>query len=378
MSETILDHGYIPEEHAPDPVIGHGDPTPPGKVAIWMFLASEVMFFIAILGTYIILRSGAPLLFSRHAHMLDKVLAAINTVVLIGSSLTVALAVDAAQKGNRKRVITCLAITFGCAAGFMFIKYLEYTSKFDHFTMTVRADSPVVVTHEKGLPLYAVVLDEAGKPFAAQAGGGWKAGAIDLKDRGDGTYEGVLPGAATVQTIQVFKKTASEPGEGDEKVTEVRFNAGVPQVAADEKPKIQWKPLIHVIDGHMHEHDGKMEVTGYRMAAQEGRPLDLHLISAQDVKAGSKQEKPETWTLSSAQVTNRLNYGPSRNNFFACYFALTGVHGVHVIGGMIPMAFLLIQAWRGRLFPGHTEYVGLYWHFVDMVWIFLFPLLYLI
>ena len=63
MSESILDHGYVPEEHAPDPVISHGDPTPPGKVGIWLFLASEIMFFIGILGTYIVIRSGWPHLF---------------------------------------------------------------------------------------------------------------------------------------------------------------------------------------------------------------------------------------------------------------------------------------------------------------------------
>src|SRR5688500_15027590 len=101
VSESILDHGYIAEEHAPDPVTSHGDPTPPGKVAIWLFLASEIMFFIAILATYIIFRSGSPKLFSEHAMILDKVLAGTNTLVLIGSSLTMALAVDAAQKGNR-------------------------------------------------------------------------------------------------------------------------------------------------------------------------------------------------------------------------------------------------------------------------------------
>ena len=72
MSETILDHGYVPEEHAPDPVISHGDPTPPGKVGVWLFLASEIMFFIGILGTYIILRSGAPEMFAAHAHVLSK------------------------------------------------------------------------------------------------------------------------------------------------------------------------------------------------------------------------------------------------------------------------------------------------------------------
>src|SRR5438105_12807631 len=126
MSESILDHGYIPEEHAPDPVISHGDPTPPGKVAIWLFLASEIMFFIAILGTYIILRSGSPSLFAKHAEVLSKPLAGVNTVVLIFSSLTMALAVDASQKGDRRRTILCLGLTLACAAGFMCIKAKEY------------------------------------------------------------------------------------------------------------------------------------------------------------------------------------------------------------------------------------------------------------
>src|ERR687896_1895438 len=100
---TALDHGYVAEEHAPDPVIGHGDPTQPGKIGIWLFLASEIMFFIGILGSYIILRSGAPELFASHAAVLSKIAAGINTVVLIFSSFTMALAVDAAQKGNARR-----------------------------------------------------------------------------------------------------------------------------------------------------------------------------------------------------------------------------------------------------------------------------------
>ena len=102
---TALEHGYVPEEHAPDPVIGHGDPTMPGKIGIWLFLASEIMFFVGILGTYIIYRSGAPQLFAKHGEALSKTLAGINTLVLIFSSLTMALAVDAAQKGDRKRLL---------------------------------------------------------------------------------------------------------------------------------------------------------------------------------------------------------------------------------------------------------------------------------
>ena len=57
---------------------------------------------------------------------------------------------------------------------------------------------------------------------------------------------------------------------------------------------------------------------------------------------------------------------------------MTGIHGLHVIGGIIPIGILLIQAMRGKIKAPATEYVGLYWHFVDLVWIFLFPLLYLI
>ena len=60
------------------------------------------------------------------------------------------------------------------------------------------------------------------------------------------------------------------------------------------------------------------------------------------------------------------------------YFTLTGIHGVHVVGGMVPIFILMVHAIRGKLYPAHTEYIGLYWHFVDLVWIFLFPLLYLL
>src|SRR5439155_11103019 len=137
--ETVLDHGYIPEEHAPDPVIGHGDPTPPGKVAIWMFLASEIMFFIAILGTYITLRSGSPELFKKFSLVLNKPLGGLNTLVLILSSLTMALAVDASQKQNRKRTIFCLLLTFLCASAFMVIKLrFEYYDKWNHHTVVYR------------------------------------------------------------------------------------------------------------------------------------------------------------------------------------------------------------------------------------------------
>ena len=74
---------------------------------------------------------------------------------------------------------------------------------------------------------------------------------------------------------------------------------------------------------------------------------------------------------------------PSTNNFFAIYFTMTGLHGLHVLGGMIVFAYFLTfgsKMWKTEpaRFTNRIEVVGLYWHFVDLVWIFLFPTLYLL
>ena len=73
---------------------------------------------------------------------------------------------------------------------------------------------------------------------------------------------------------------------------------------------------------------------------------------------------------------------PSTNNFMAIYFTLTGLHGLHVIGGMVVFAYFLFRGHKmwfteRERYTNRIEVVGLYWHFVDLVWIFLFPSLYL-
>ena len=74
---------------------------------------------------------------------------------------------------------------------------------------------------------------------------------------------------------------------------------------------------------------------------------------------------------------------PSSDNFYATYFTMTGLHGLHVLGGMVVFAYLLgpgSKMWKTKpeQFTNRIEVVGLYWHFVDLVWIFLFPTLYLL
>jgi heme/copper-type cytochrome/quinol oxidase subunit 3 len=75
--------------------------------------------------------------------------------------------------------------------------------------------------------------------------------------------------------------------------------------------------------------------------------------------------------------------GPWHSTFFAIYFTLTGLHGLHIIGGIVVMLYLAgpgAGLWKRspEQYANRVEYTGLYWHFVDLVWIFLFPVLYLL
>jgi cytochrome c oxidase subunit 3 len=377
---TALDHGYIAEEHAPDPVMSHGDPTMPGKIGIWLFLSSEIMFFVGILGTYIIYRSGAPKLFELHGETLSKPLAAINTVVLIFSSLTMALAVDAAQKGNSKRVRLGLLVTLLCAATFLGIKAKEYYDKGIHHTIIATADAPVTVKAEPGQKLYAAVTSSTGQVFSPisknfEPGSGMSSAkrreryAIALTEVANqpGSYTANVPAAAAGPTkLTVYALAGAAPTPKDK---------SVPSATSD------YAGGVFVFDGHCHDADeGKAyEFEGWRAPYPKDTGVDVHLISEKEVRSlpgATKIEKDGR--IEKARINSDTNYGPWKNNFFASYFTLTGVHGLHVMAGMIPLTILLIQSLRGRLFPHHTEYVGLYWHFVDLVWIFLFPLLYLI
>ena len=73
-----------------------------------------------------------------------------------------------------------------------------------------------------------------------------------------------------------------------------------------------------------------------------------------------------------------VRYG---NLWASCYFAMTGFHAIHVLGGLVVFVIILVMAWRGNLQPHHgsmLELTGLYWHFVDLVWMFVVPFAYLL
>jgi heme/copper-type cytochrome/quinol oxidase subunit 3 len=134
--------GHAGDEHGKDAGHGHGHSPwiqhhyddaqhqfDSGKLGIWLFLAQEVLFFSALFVAYILYRHHHPEIYGYAHKYLDVKFGAINTAVLIFSSLTAAWAVRAAQKRQKNLLVACLAATLLCALGFLAIKYIEYTHK---------------------------------------------------------------------------------------------------------------------------------------------------------------------------------------------------------------------------------------------------------
>jgi cytochrome c oxidase subunit 3 len=193
------------------------------SLGMWVFLVTEVLFFGGMFMTYTLNRSTYPEVFGEASRSINLTLGAVNTVVLIGSSLTMAMSVWAAQVGKKQLVTFFLIATLVLGSVFLGIKGVEYHEKF-------------VEHHVPGLNF---------------------------------NFE---PGA-------------------------------------------------------------------------------------------------DAATNAHAQL------------FFSLYFAMTGLHALHMIIGAGLLIWLIKESFKGRFTPEWStpvDLVGLYWHFVDIVWIFLFPLLYLI
>jgi cytochrome c oxidase subunit 3 len=139
----------------------------------------------------------------------------------------------------------------------------------------------------------------------------------------------------------------------------------------------------------------------YEIALADGRIADGHLVEQSadhvvisgrfvtdrkelyDLKARHGSHPHEEIKLERAQIKKMENYGPWHNTYTAIYFTLTGLHALHVIGGAIVIGFLWgpgSKLWKTdpERFTNRIEISGLFWHFVDLVWIFLFPVLYLL
>ncbi|WP_394847565.1 cytochrome c oxidase subunit 3 family protein [Pendulispora brunnea] len=122
------------EHHGPAWLAHHFD-TPAqqfdaAKLGMWAFLAQELLFFSGVFVAYGIFRSWYPEAFSSASHQLDRVMGAANTIVLLFSSWTAAMAVRSSQLGKKQQTTTLLLITIACAFIFLIVKYFEYQHKF--------------------------------------------------------------------------------------------------------------------------------------------------------------------------------------------------------------------------------------------------------
>jgi len=198
------------------------------KQGMWLFLITEILLFSGMFVAYTVYRVWHPEVFAHVSELLDWRLGLLNTIVLLTSSLTVALSIHFAQQDKQRQMLICLVLTILCAGIFMLVKYIEYTGKFEH---------------------------------------------------------GIFPGAG-------------------------------------------YAP---------HGVGGGHDYADYDVA-----------------------------------------YAPQ---FFSIYFVMTGIHGFHVLVGMGIFTWLITRVVRGHFSSAYytpVELTGLFWHLVDIIWIFLFPLLYLI
>jgi cytochrome c oxidase subunit 3 len=298
-------------------------PLPNGKLAMWMFLVTEIMFFTALIGTYLIIRNSIPNHAvirwpSPHDVHLAEWAGAVNTFVLILSSLTVVLAHFAAGKGNFQQATMYIGATLALGILFLGIKAWEYNAKFSHDILPGRIGELLPGMgqirerqfHEVGMQ-YVDRVREQLKEVVAKA---------DKDGRGDAEE--------IKQCAALLKKMEGTP---------IKDGYTPPLSPAQVGGEV--KDILHEI----HERQDKGE-----------NVPDLHLSPA-------------------------IPYG---NMWASCYFAMTGFHALHVFGGIVVFAIILLMGLLGKLGgPRHVamlEYTGLYWHFVDIVWIFLFPLLYLV
>ena len=219
-------------------------------LGMWLFLVTEVLFFGGMFLTYTINRHSYFTAFGVGSNTLDITLGTTNTIVLIMSSLTMAMAVWSAQVGKKKLVPLFLILTLSLGSVFLGVKFVEYKQKFDHHLIPGRS-----------FDVWYVVDNNSG---------------------------------ATEKEKEDLRKERNE----------------------------------------------------------------LHNA-----------------TLADPDIQSHCQL------YFSLYFAMTGLHALHMIVGAGLLIWLLKASLRGAFTPQYNtpvEIVGLYWHFVDIVWIYLFPLLYLI
>lgn len=313
------------------------------KLGIWLFLASEVMLFGGLFSAYIFLRLGAPD-GTWPDHILWYLPGLINTAILILSSVTVVLSWLYVKLGDFKMFRVCMITTLACALAFMGIKAFEYNGKFHHFGAFMKDTSNPMGYSEQitGHLLESVGTAEDGGYFLIMADSAKKQPSSWISARA--LKEEPIEGAKGLQASkESFLKDKDDP-----------------------KYK-QTRPSF--------SHLGIVD-TG------KNKPVKT-LEDKIKAALGEDSDERGVFKVMKDQVFRTSMFTPGYNSYFAIYFTMTGLHALHVVGGALVLAYFCFPGSKmfftdRKHFANRIEVGGLFWHFVDLVWIFLFPIMYLL
>jgi cytochrome c oxidase subunit 3 len=413
-AESILAHD---DKHVPghDHGAGHiklqyhaGLPLTNPKLIVWLFLSTEIMFFAALIGVYIVIRFGALVWPMPHDVHLSEPIGAFNTFVLICSSVTIVLSFEAAKanKAGLAKIWMILTFILGCV--FLGIKAYEYKAKFAHNIYPAYGHSPI---YEKPDYTYAQAIRFRLDAIRADATTGPKLldlSAVSVSERLPSIPQQLTPEQYTLinQVLPIvtaeLKKYEASSKEAKAQATELSTNL----TAQNLKPadiellsKTIWPNVVKEIDVKKSQTTfSKEDLEQFahleRVISIVNTPLDPAHADAQSPELmwdaaelimpappphGSEEAKKGEHKTGLNDHFSWLKLPvliPGGNMWASTYFLLTGFHAIHVIVGLIIFAILLPKTLDRRK-AGFIENTGLYWHFVDLVWIFLFPLLYL-
>jgi cytochrome c oxidase subunit 3 len=335
------DHGHTAIKLQYQP----GLPIPLGKTIVWLFLSTEIMFFAGLIGTYVVLRFGAPTWPATHEVHLSEPIGAFNTFVLICSSVTVVLALENARANKAKAAKLFTGITFVLGCVFLGVKLYEYSAKFSHGLYPWNPHSQI---YEKPNVEYVSAVRERLKTLV-------KLNSDQASDIAAGLTEDQKTKAAELDkeswSEEVYKGYAAIlPALADAKFRVAKSN----ELSRD----------LNLEDPNLVDAAGIMEVSDKIYP-----PPDEESASASSGKEPESYNEQFPWLKLPFVV-------PGGNMWASTYFLLTGFHALHVLVGLIVFVILMTLELNTRR-AGMLENTGLYWHFVDLVWIFLFPLLYL-
>ena len=399
------------------------------KLGIWLFLASEVMLFGALFSSYVLLRVGAaPGTWSMG--LMDVVVGAGNTMVLIASSMFVVLAWAQLKQGNLAGYKKWKWATVGCAVLFLIVKWsYEWPTKFKHYDVwfkdpavlhakvdegyheiaeehkgeltkgkdTTSGLAKVYVEKEIYVERYFKTYSE-GKDSSNEAfNAAWDSGSLALSGHINGYQEAQInidvsgwkadAGVSEADAEEVLAKLgANAPGDLLKKGGTLKEKAtyDTAKRAEYELTKAGFTVALSVAsyeDVKAHPYFWR---TGRVNEDIGGKPRVRSIDFGLDVNSGDKKGHHPEVKIFTKDIKRLNSYEPKHSTFFGIYYTITGLHAAHVFGGIIVMLYNLLPiglaTWhRDReQFANRIESFGLFWHFVDLVWIFLFPILYIL